>query len=95
MFSEKCSVLRQVLAVRASSGSRLTSLTLRVFTASIFVQPSRNSVSGGSAEPDPVWPSHAARQSVLASLQELVDGSVVLKLLNQTEGEVSVDEVEA
>ena len=95
VFGEKCSVLRQVLAVRASSGSRLTSLALRAFPASILVQPSRISASGGSADPNPVWPSPAARQSVLASLQELVDGPVILKLLNQAGGKVSVDEDEA
>ena len=40
-----------------------------------------------------VWPSHAVRQSVLQTLCELVDGPVVLKLVDRTGTEITVEEV--
>ncbi|PIL30638.1 hypothetical protein GSI_07340 [Ganoderma sinense ZZ0214-1] len=38
------------------------------------------------------WPSHAARKSALESLRELVDGPVILKLLDDAGDEISVEE---
>ncbi|PIL30635.1 hypothetical protein GSI_07337 [Ganoderma sinense ZZ0214-1] len=44
------------------------------------------------AKPCAFWPSHAARLTALESLRELVDGPVVLKLLDDAGNEISVEE---
>ncbi|PIL30661.1 hypothetical protein GSI_07363 [Ganoderma sinense ZZ0214-1] len=84
VFERKCSILQQVLAHLASSGTRLSSLTLRLHPVTREIL-GRNSASGdtGSAESHPRWPSPAARQSVLEGLQRLVDGPVVLEFLDR------------
>ncbi|PIL30664.1 hypothetical protein GSI_07366 [Ganoderma sinense ZZ0214-1] len=99
VFQECCSVLQQVLACRASSspGTRLASLELRLYPAKVFEKARRNDPFGllmrrSVTSGDPVWPSPAARQSVIESLDELVDGDVVIKLLDEAGHEVNVDE---
>ena len=88
VFREKSAVLQQVLARRASSGTRLTSLELHLRPATVYEH-------GWSIETDPVWPSPAAGQAVLESLDELVDDPVILKLLDEAGHELNVDEDEA
>ncbi|KAI1783402.1 hypothetical protein LXA43DRAFT_1067666 [Ganoderma leucocontextum] len=75
-------------AVSSRSGSR------------VDLNTTVNKRDGGtkkSAEATPVWPTPAARQSVLQtrSLQELVDGPVTLKLLDRAGAEIDIDKAEA
>ena len=42
-----------------------------------------------------MWPSPAARQAVLESLDKLVDSPVILKLLDEAGHEINVEEDEA
>ncbi|KAI1783412.1 hypothetical protein LXA43DRAFT_1187024 [Ganoderma leucocontextum] len=84
-FQQKCADLQRILADRASSGNRLTSLTLRLCPLPISEPPdgggSQDSADNGAAKPETrvIWPNRAARQSVLQSLRELVDGPVVFR----------------
>ncbi|KAM5542729.1 hypothetical protein V8D89_003690 [Ganoderma adspersum] len=95
VFEQRCSILQRVLTRRASSGTRLTSLTLRLHPVTRTILGQRKKPGDtGSAEPAAVWPSLPARQSVLESLQELVDGPVVIKLLDQAGVEANVEEAE-
>ena len=109
VFRQKCSAFQGVLARRASSASRLASLILSVRPASrqLVVQTTGSgsmmvdetaqsdaTMDEGTVEVNSmVWPSHAVRQSVLQTLCELVDGPVVLKLVDRTGTEITVEEV--
>ena len=108
VFRQKCSAFHGVLARRASSASRLASLVLSIRPASrqLVVQSTDSgsmivdetaqsdaTMDDGTAQSDNmVWPSHAIRQSVLQSLCELVDGPVVLKLVDRAGAEITAEE---
>ncbi|KAM5542730.1 hypothetical protein V8D89_003691 [Ganoderma adspersum] len=100
VFREKGAILQQVLALRASSGTRLTSLKLRLRPPTVFEHGSSdggyiNLMNRVPVKTDPVWPSPAARQAVLESLDKLVDDPVILKLLDEAGHEINVEEDEA
>ncbi|PIL30625.1 hypothetical protein GSI_07327 [Ganoderma sinense ZZ0214-1] len=48
---------------------------------------------GPEVKPYALWPSHTARRAALQSLRELVDGPVILKLLDDTGDEITVEEI--
>ncbi|KAM5530921.1 hypothetical protein V8D89_015411 [Ganoderma adspersum] len=108
VFRQKSSALQGVLARRASSASRLTSLILSIRPASRQLEARSGSddpvddgttesgsmIDDGTAESDGmVWPSHDIRQTVLQSLRELVDGPVIIKLVDGAGAESAIDEV--
>ncbi|KAM5542719.1 hypothetical protein V8D89_003680 [Ganoderma adspersum] len=81
LFRQKCAVLQPLLADRASSGSRLAALHLRLrpSTVSDSNAPgsgSNDSADGGAVETSVVWPSRTVRQSIVQGLQVLVDGPI-------------------
>ena len=131
LFREEYSILQRALVDRASRGTRLTSLELRVHPAAPDRPPdtaadktateelgadeqqargrpkkeagcsspdtgsdasSTETASKGPAKPRALWPSDTVRRSALESLKDLVDGPVVLKLLDEAGDEISMDE---
>ena len=89
LFQQKCSVLQHLLAARASSGSltRLTSLRLRLCSSTLTASDSealcsgsKDSAGAGAGESSVVWPSYAVRQTMVQTLQALVDGSIDFRL---------------
>ena len=99
LFRQKCAILQRLLADRASSGSRLAALHLRLRPSTVSGLDELGSGSdesadeGGAVETSVVWPTHTIRQFTVQGLQELVDGLVTSdESINRTGGEMCIRE---